>query len=164
MVSKLQWSWFKGRKGQKFGLILRVINEVKNLILECKRGSKRMVIKSFIETRRVDLVCIKSLIKTQKVDLVCLQKTKAQVISIGLTHSLGASRLSEWGAANSGGAAGGILIFWDLRVLELVGMEIGEHSITYHFKNCDGGFVWIFTCLRRDREVLWVELRAIKGL
>lgn len=72
MVSKLQWSWFKGRKGQKFGLILRVINEVKNLILECKRGSKRMVIKSFIETRRVDLVCIKSLIKTQKVDLVCL--------------------------------------------------------------------------------------------
>lgn len=54
-------------------------------------------------------------------------------------------------------------------MLDLVGMEIGEHSITYYFKNCDGSFVWIFTwvydpSLTRDREVLWVELRAIKGL
>lgn len=30
------------------------------------------------------------------------------------------------------------------RVLELVGMEVGEFSISCRFKICEDGFVWIF--------------------
>ncbi|RVX16891.1 putative ubiquitin-conjugating enzyme E2 33 [Vitis vinifera] len=42
-------------------------------------------------------------------------------------------------------AVGGIVVFWDDKVLELVGMEVGVYSISYRFKNYDDGFVWIFT-------------------
>ena len=42
-----------------------------------------------------------------------------------------------WGAVDSCGAAGGILLFWDFRVLELVDMVVG---ISCHFRNCEDGF------------------------
>ena len=35
----------------------------------------------------------------------------------------------DWRAVNSTGAAGGILVFWDNRVVELVELEEGEFSI-----------------------------------
>ena len=35
----------------------------------------------------------------------------------------------DWRAVNSRGAAGGILVFWDNRVVELVELEEGESSI-----------------------------------
>ncbi|RVW91325.1 hypothetical protein CK203_035383 [Vitis vinifera] len=40
---------------------------------------------------------------------------------------------------------GGILVFWDNMVLELLDMECGGFSISYCFRNCEDGFVWIFT-------------------
>ncbi|RVW63742.1 hypothetical protein CK203_052748 [Vitis vinifera] len=57
----------------------------------------------------------------------------------------GVERHLDWRAVNSRGAAGGILVFWDNRVVELVELEEGEFSIL-------------------DREVFWEELRSIKGL
>ncbi|KAL6330269.1 hypothetical protein AAG906_040193 [Vitis piasezkii] len=60
--------------------------------------NKRMVLKSFI--------------KTQKLDLVWIQETKIQDMS---------------------------LVFWDSKVLELVGMEVAVYSIACWFKNCDDG-------------------------
>ena len=39
------------------------------------------------------------------------------------------------------GAAGGVVVFWDKRVLELVGMEVGIFSISCCFKNCEDGFL-----------------------
>ena len=36
-------------------------------------------------------------------------------------------------------------MFWDSRVLELVGMKVGVCSTSCQFKNCDDGFVWFFT-------------------
>ena len=70
---------------------------------------------------------------------------------------------------DSRGLAGGIVVFWDNRVLDLIELEKGEHSISCHFKNCEDGFMWTFTgvygsTLRRDRECLWNELGAIYGL
>ena len=61
------------------------------------------------------------------------------------------------------GAAGGILVFWDNRVLELVGLEVGMYLISYHFKNCEDGGLWIFTedvwpGVRRNMESFWDEL------
>ena len=66
-------------------------------------------------------------------------------------------------------AVGGIVVFWDDKVLELVGMEVGVYSISYRFKNYDDGFVWIFTgvygpTLGGVREDFWADLGAIRGL
>ncbi|KAJ9689586.1 hypothetical protein PVL29_014990 [Vitis rotundifolia] len=110
----------------------------------------------------------KALIKKNKVDLVCLQETKIQEMSRGLVRSLGVGRFLEWGVVDSRGAARGIVVFYDNRVLELVDLEKGVFSISCHFKNCEDGFIWIFIgvygpTLRRDREFFWGELGAIKG-
>ena len=64
------------------------------------------------------------------VNVVCLLETKIQEMSGGLVCSLGVSRCLEWSAVNSKGAIGGILVFWDNRVLELVGAEVGSYSIS----------------------------------
>ena len=78
--------------------------------------NKRMVLKFFI--------------KTQKVDLVCIQETKIQDVSLGVVQSLRTGRFIEWGVVNARGASEGIVVFWDSRVLELVGMEVGVYSIS----------------------------------
>ncbi|RVX14297.1 hypothetical protein CK203_017278 [Vitis vinifera] len=63
----------------------------------------------------------------------------------------------------------GVVVFWDNRVLELVGMEVGLFSISCRFKNCEDGFRWIFSgvygpTMKRYRELFWEELGAIRGL
>ena len=112
---------------------------------------------------------IKALIKLQRVDLVCLQETKIQDISQKVVHNLGVGRFLGWGAVSARGAAGGVVVFWDNRVLELVGMEVGLFSISCRFKNCEDGFLWIFTrvygpTLKRYKELFWEELSVIRGL
>ena len=84
---------------------------------------------------------IKVLIKKNKVDLVCLQETKIQGMSRGLVRSLGVGRFLEWGAVDSRGAAGVIVVFWDNRVLELVNLETGVFSMSCQCKNCEDGFI-----------------------
>lgn len=60
---------------------------------------------------------IKALIKSQKVDLVCLQETKIQEMSIRIVQSLSVVRGLEWGVVNLRRVVGGVLVFWDNRVL-----------------------------------------------
>ena len=72
---------------------------------------------------------MKALIKSQRVDLVCLQEAKIQDMSLGLVRNLGVGRFLGWGAANARGAASGVVVIWDNKVLELVGMEVGLFSI-----------------------------------
>ena len=67
------------------------------------------------------------------------------------------------------GAVGGAVVFWDNRVLESVGMEVGLFSISCQFRNCEDGFVWIFSSvygptMKRYREFFWDELGAIREL
>ena len=88
---------------------------------------------------------IKSVIKSQRVDMVCLQETKIKEMTTGLVHSLGVGRHLDWRAVNSRGGTGGILVFWDNRLVELVGLEEGVFSISCKFKNCVDGIVWVFT-------------------
>ena len=112
---------------------------------------------------------IKALISSLKVDLVCLQETKMSEMSIRVVKSLGVVRFLEWGVLNAKGATRGVLVFWDNRVLELIGMEVGLFSISCRFKNCEDGFSWIFSgvydpTLKRYRELFWEELGAICGL
>ena len=112
---------------------------------------------------------IKALIRSQKVDLVCLQETKMIEMSLGVVRSLGVRRYLGWGALNARGAIGEVVVFWDNRVLELVGMEVGLFSISCRFKNCEDGFRWTFSgvygpIMRSYREFFWEELGAIRRL
>ncbi|RVX09394.1 hypothetical protein CK203_015437 [Vitis vinifera] len=40
---------------------------------------------------------------------------------------------------------GGIMVFWDNKVFELVDLEEWEYAISCRFKNCVDGIVWVFT-------------------
>ncbi|RVW42952.1 hypothetical protein CK203_076318 [Vitis vinifera] len=66
-------------------------------------------------------------------------------MSLGVVRSLGVGRFLEWGALDARGAAGGVVVFWDKRVLELMGMEVGLFSISCRFKNVEDGFRWTFS-------------------
>ena len=63
---------------------------------------------------------IKAFIKMQRVDIVCLQGTKISEVSQGLIRSSGVGRFLEWASLRAKGALGGIIIFWDSRVLQLL--------------------------------------------
>ena len=79
---------------------------------------------------------IKLVIKSQRVDVVCLQETKIKEMTMGLVRSLVVGRHLLWRAVNSRGAIGGILVFWDNRLVELVDLEEEVFSISCRFKNC----------------------------
>ena len=65
--------------------------------------------------------------------------------------------------------SGGILVFWDNRVLELLDMELCAFSVSCCFKNCEDNFIWMFIgvynpILAKERDDFWNELGAIRGL
>ena len=86
-----------------------------------------------------------------------------------VVKSLGAGRFMDWGTVDAKGASGGILIFWDNKVLELLELEHDGFTISRRFKNVGNGFVWAFIgvyglVLSREKKEFWEELGAIKGL
>ena len=100
---------------------------------------------------------IKSVIKSQRVDVVCLQETKIKEMTTGLVRSLGMGRHLDWRTVNSKGAIGGIVVFWDNKMVELVDLEEGVFSISCRLKICVDGLVLVFTggygpVCNRDRE------------
>ena len=66
-------------------------------------------------------------------------------------------RYVEWTASNAVGAAGGILIFWGSRVLQLFDVEEGLFSLSCKFKNCEDNSTW------GEQDLLWEEIGAIRG-
>ena len=53
-------------------------------------------------------------------DLLCIQETQIQPMSEGVVRSLGSGRFLDWRALDTEGAAGGILICWDKRSLDIL--------------------------------------------
>ena len=89
--------------------------------------------------------------------MICLQETKIKEMTTGLVRSLGVRRHLDWRAINSRGTAGGILVFWDNKLVELGDLEEGVFLTSCRFKNCVDGIVWVFTGVyglvcSRDRE------------
>eukprot|EP00261_Vitis_vinifera_P033865 XP_019075108.1 PREDICTED: uncharacterized protein LOC109122518 [Vitis vinifera] len=112
---------------------------------------------------------IKAMIRSQRVDMFCLQETKIQSMTEGLVRSLGTGRFLNWGTVDAQGTAGGILICWDKRTLELMELEVGCFSISCRMRNVDDGRVWMFTGVygpfsKEEREWMWEELGAIRGI
>ncbi|RVW24673.1 hypothetical protein CK203_082175 [Vitis vinifera] len=112
---------------------------------------------------------IKALIRNQRVDLFRLQETKIHAMTEGVVRSLGTGRFLDWGALDAFGSAGGILICWDKRTLEVLALEVGQFSVSCRFRNVEDGFVWMFIgvygpFIREERECLWEELGVIRGI
>ena len=83
---------------------------------------------------------IRNFIRSQRVDLVCLQETKIQEMSAACARSFGVGRFFDWKVVEVEGVAGGILLFWDKRKLDLVEVETCLFSIACCFKNMEDGF------------------------
>ena len=112
---------------------------------------------------------IKALIRSQRADLFCFQETKIQAMLEGVVRSLGTRRFLNWGALDASSSAGGILICWDKRTLDMLELEVGHFSISCRLKNVEDGRVWMFTGVygpfsREEMECLWEELGAIRGI
>ena len=111
---------------------------------------------------------IKSFIRNQSMDLLCIQETKIQPMSKGVVRSLGSGRFLDWRALDAEGAAGGILICWDKRSLDILDWEEGHFTLSCRFRNVENGVVWVFTGVygpfaKVERDSLWEEFGVIWG-
>ncbi|RVW72110.1 hypothetical protein CK203_054771 [Vitis vinifera] len=100
---------------------------------------------------------------------MCIQETKIQETSEGIVRSLGTGRFIDWRALNAEGAAGGILICWDKRVLDILDWEEGHFTLSCRFRTIENGATWVFMGVygpftKMEREGMWEELGAIRGL
>ena len=90
-------------------------------------------------------------------------------MSEGVVRSLGSGRFLDWRALDVTGSAGGILICWDKRSLEILDWEEGQFSISCRFRNVENGVVWVFTGVygsfsKEERECSWEEIGVIRGI
>ncbi|RVW42450.1 Transposon TX1 uncharacterized 149 kDa protein [Vitis vinifera] len=86
-----------------------------------------------------------------------------------MVNSVGIGRFLNWASVDARGAAGGLLLLWDNRVLENLEVERGGYSISIRFRNCVDGFTWTFSgvygpVISSEKEDFWEELSAIRGL
>ncbi|RVW21395.1 Translocon at the outer membrane of chloroplasts 64 [Vitis vinifera] len=67
------------------------------------------------------------------------------MMSDEIVRSLGPGRFLDWKVLNAKGTAGGVIICWDKRSLEILGVEEGQFSISCRFRNEGDGAIWVFT-------------------
>ncbi|RVW21265.1 LINE-1 reverse transcriptase-like [Vitis vinifera] len=63
----------------------------------------------------------------------------------GVVKSLGVGRFLDWRTLEAAGAAGGVLVCWNKRSLELLEWEEGQFSVSCKFRTVENGTVWVFT-------------------
>lgn len=102
-------------------------------------------------------------IKMWKADATCLQETKMAEINHRVIQTLWGSQHVDWTSLGLNGAAGGILLMWDKRVVEKVEEAAGYYSMSCKFRNVINQFDWIFTGvygpnLDSERGLFWEEL------
>ena len=112
---------------------------------------------------------IKSFLRSNRVDLICLQETKVQQMNIGMVRSLGVGRYLNWIALDAEGSVGGILLLWDKRRISFEDAVAGSFSVSCLFRMAEDGFQWVFSGVygpieKRLRESFWEELGSISGL
>ena len=112
---------------------------------------------------------IKNFLRTHRLDLVCLQETKVQEMNHVMARSLGVGRFLNWKDLNAEGSAGSILLLWDKRRISMVDSVVGSFSVSCLFRMAEDGYQWVFSGVygpveKSLRESFWEELGSIKGL
>jgi exonuclease III len=108
------------------------------------------------------MMMVRNLLRQWRVDIVCLQETKLEHISRRVVNSVWGCPYVDWCYAAAIGAAGGILLMWDKRVVSRLDMEVGECVAACSFKNVVEGFEWAFAGVYGpngdfDRHCFWDE-------
>ena len=112
---------------------------------------------------------IKNFLRTHRVDLVCLQETKVQEMNNVMAPSLGVGHFLNWKALNAEGSTGGILLLWDKRRISMVDSVARSFSVLCLFRMVEDGYQWVFSGVygsvkKSIRESFWEELGSIRGL
>ncbi|KAL6347778.1 hypothetical protein AAG906_026307 [Vitis piasezkii] len=132
--------------------ILRILKEIENRRCfirksnEKKRGTlsgsrKDRELKKLVSTINYDGVVGR---ETEEGELgrQITVETKMKEMSDRVVKSLGIGRNLGWVSLDARGAAGGVLVMWDKRVLEGLEIEVGSFSISCRFRNWDFNVVW----------------------
>lgn len=104
-----------------------------------------------------------------RADIYCFQETKMEGERGAVVRSLCSNRWADYGGLESNGRSGGILIMWDKRVWAGELVNTGLHCISCKISSLNRNFSWFLTGVyapncRREREELWWELGAIRGV
>ena len=110
---------------------------------------------------------LRNWLRKWKVDVVCLQETKLDRVDWRIIRSIWGNSFVDWVALDAISTAGGVLLLWDKRVLELVDSTVGQFSVSCCWKGLLDGFHWVGTGIygpTRDeiRPDLWSELKDIR--
>ena len=110
---------------------------------------------------------VKNLLRDWKYDVVCLQETKLSRIDWGVIRSLWSNQYVGWVALDAVNTAGGVLLMWDKRMLEMTDSVVGTFSVSCCWKGITNGFVWAYTGLYGPtvdtlRASLWEELVGVR--
>ena len=110
---------------------------------------------------------VKNLLRDWKCDVVCLQETKLSAIDLGVVRSLWSNPYVDWVALNAVNTAGGVLLMWDKRVLDVMDSIVGSFSVSCCWKGITDGFVWACSGIYGPhsdgvRASLWGELADVR--
>jgi hypothetical protein len=102
---------------------------------------------------------LKNWLRKWKVGVVCLQETKLDRVDWRLFQSIWVNRFVGWVMLNTVNTAGGIVLLWDKRVLELTDSKVGTFSVTCCWKGLADGFEWVgLGVYGPNRDDLWSDL------
>ena len=110
---------------------------------------------------------LKNWLRKWKVDVVCLQETKLDKVDWRIIQSIWGNRFADWVSLDAVNTAGGVLLLWDKRVLELADSIVGKFSVSCLWKGLLDGFDWVGSGLygpTRDeiRPEFWNEMKGIR--
>ncbi|WJZ98277.1 hypothetical protein VitviT2T_016814 [Vitis vinifera] len=107
--------------------------------------------------------------RERKKNLVSSSRFERELKRLDYSISYGGSSSGSRRRVDAREVSGGILLFWDNRVLDLLELEQGGFSIFGCFKSLEDGFVWVFTSvygllLGSEKKDFWDELGAIRDM
>lgn len=89
-------------------------------------------------------VAVKAVLRSAKVDVVCLQETKMEVFGAEVVQEILGGRFMEWLHLPAMGTTGGVLLYWDSRVVGKE-KEFGSFSVSCLFWCVEDQFRSVFT-------------------
>lgn len=77
-------------------------------------------------------LAVKAVLRRARVDVVCLQETKMEVFGVEVVQEILGGKFMEWLHLPAMGTAGGVLLYWDSRVVKKE-EEFGSFSVSCLF-------------------------------
>ena len=112
---------------------------------------------------------VRNLLREWNCDVVCLQETKLAGMDRQLISSLWSCPYVDSVALDADQIAGGVLLMWDMRVLEKLEVMVGHFSVSVRWQGLGDGFIWACSEVYGSndnnlRGQLWDELIGIQQL